>query len=329
MKNNFKRVAIAKKQRSIKTAKTNQKKQVMKTKSSVAKRRREKAVGTSKRIGSRFIRIQKIEYDKFYTKPEISALCIQKLFETIGDNECTFLDPAVGNGSFYKNLPEPKIGMDIAPECDGVKKQDFLTWKPTSSDRIITVTNPPFGRNNNMAIQFINHAAVFSKYIAMILPDSFYKQSLYDSIDLHLYKIKTFKLNKKSFLVNGKPYHVPCSFFIFEKREKPRKKKPFKGCKYFHFLKPSQKMKADVEIYRVMNRAGTCAKGIIGIEGNYFVKVNKKFISKSKFIKVFNSGKQPRCIYHCVGMPSISRQEVVDTFMKKLKKASRRVELSA
>ncbi len=49
-----------------------------------------------------------------------------------------------------------------------------MSWQPPSTDeKYVTVGNPPFGYRAWQALAFVNRAAVFSDYVAMILPMAF------------------------------------------------------------------------------------------------------------------------------------------------------------
>jgi len=47
----------------------------------------------------------------------------------------------------------------------------------------VTVSNPPFGRNNSLSIPFFNHAAKQSDYIAFLVPRSWRKWSVQNRLD--------------------------------------------------------------------------------------------------------------------------------------------------
>lgn len=101
---------------------------------------------------------KKHEHDKFYTKVAVAKLCVEKLQEILNNKSYAFLEPSAGNGVFVEILKECGMSnieaMDIAPENDFIKKQDFFTYKPTCRNNIAILGNPPFGRCSNLAIKF-------------------------------------------------------------------------------------------------------------------------------------------------------------------------------
>tara|TARA_Y100000389_G_scaffold204528_1_gene257725 strand:- start:711 stop:1784 length:1074 start_codon:yes stop_codon:yes gene_type:complete len=119
--------------------------------------------------------------DQFYTPRETAKYCFHKFIEVMknnGDNplEHIFIEPSGGNGSFFNLLPQNKrFGFDIEPHCDGIMKQDFLTWKPNfqNNEKVVVIGNPPFGLRGQLALKFINHSSTFADYICFILPQLF------------------------------------------------------------------------------------------------------------------------------------------------------------
>lgn len=120
---------------------------------------------------------------KYYTIPKIAKLCLNKI-NNIDDYDLV-LEPSAGSGSF-SNLIKNKslISIDIEPENENVTKMDFLKEKLEldSYKNIIAIGNPPFGKQNNLAIKFFNKCASYSHVncIAMIFPKSFKKVSIHD-----------------------------------------------------------------------------------------------------------------------------------------------------
>jgi len=127
-----------------------------------------------------WVDLNNVDLDQFFTKSTVAEYCIESLTKHLNTediNICNykFIEPSAGDGNFYNLLPEnSRIGIDIMPMNSEIEQQDFLTWniKPNGK-RYITVGNPPFGYRAWLALAFINHAAKFSDYVAMILPMSF------------------------------------------------------------------------------------------------------------------------------------------------------------
>ena len=72
--------------------------------------------------------------------------------------------------NFYKLLPKStRYGIDLAPAHPDVIEQNFFDYKPDSVGNILTIGNPPFGKNSSLAVKFFNHAAQFKKNQIKIL----------------------------------------------------------------------------------------------------------------------------------------------------------------
>lgn len=126
------------------------------------------------------------------------------------------IDPCVGKGAIYKNLPNPSIGVDVSSKY--LKKDnkyivaDFLNWKPKqTSTNIIVVGNPPFYSKDgeNLVVKFLNHSACFCKKVLFIVP-------LHMNRPSNIRKVKNLKLTNV--------YYLPSKHQVFEKEDSTRKK---------------------------------------------------------------------------------------------------------
>lgn len=166
--------------------------------------------------------------DKFYTNPDIVELCINNLNNYYKISEFDLIiEPSIGSGNFYKNLPKEKtIGIDIEPEYQdkNVIKQDFLEFyiDKNKYNNILVIGNPPFGKNSSTAVKFFNHASKFTNIIAMIIPRTFRKISIQNRLnfDFHLINDIDIPTNPCSFTPK---MAVKCCFQIWAKNSIPRK----------------------------------------------------------------------------------------------------------
>ena len=143
--------------------------------------------------------------DKFYTLPEYSKKCIDKvceLYDIAGWD--LIIEPSAGNGSFFNQIPSnKKVGIDILPEHQDIIKQDFFDYEPNPIHKnILVIGNPPFGRISSLAIKFFNHSAKWANVIAFIIPRTFRKISVQN------------RLNNRFHLVYDEELpHNPCCFY--------------------------------------------------------------------------------------------------------------------
>lgn len=157
--------------------------------------------------------------DKFYTPKNIAKECIELVPDL--NSYDLIIEPSAGNGSFSSQLS--CIAYDIAPEGDNIIQQDWLMTEPVASKHTLVIGNPPFGKRYSLAKAFIKHSQkIGAETIAFILPDTFSKLSN-QSLTLFPKEWKLIiehKLSNSNFIVNNsEEYHVPCSFYVWTKRE--------------------------------------------------------------------------------------------------------------
>jgi len=270
---------------------------------------RKHGVGSSLRID---------RLDQFYTDPAYAFYFWNKVHTLLDlDSFDTFVEPCAGTGSFYELMPEDKrYGVDIDPQLDGIIKQDFLTWSIPiiPYGRVLTLTNPPFGRNSNLAIRFFNHAATFSSAIAMTVPRSFKKTTLHDRLNPRFKLIWEEDTPGKSF-VNSKNEHVDVKTVsqiwksnLLDKRTK----KEYKHKDYFTFVKFEDKH--DLRLRRIGWNSGKFYDSVEEKEKGqfFFIKVSdKNVLDKIKSIDF------AECRQNTGGGLSISRKDVIELFFEK------------
>ena len=142
--------------------------------------RRRNAQWRHNRAIPKWVDIDSVPLDQFFTRSDIAQLCYERLTNFMradgADPEAvTFLEPSAGRGAFSSLLPEGRtVALDIMPQAPGVMEADFLSWKPTPSDLpVVVIGNPPFGYRAWLALEFLNHAAQFADYVGFILPMAF------------------------------------------------------------------------------------------------------------------------------------------------------------
>ena len=170
--------------------------------------------------------IRKEGLDKFYTLPECSKKCIDKvceLYDIAGWD--LIIEPSAGNGSFLNQIPSNhKIGIDILPDHQDIIKQDFFDYNPPAiniNKNILVIGNPPFGKVSSLAIKFFNHSAKWANVIAFIIPRTFRKISIQNRLDnkFHLVYDEEIPNNPCCF---SPIMSVKCCFQIWEKKELER-----------------------------------------------------------------------------------------------------------
>jgi hypothetical protein len=127
--------------------------------------------------------------EQFYTPLELAHTLVGDVEAVLGSLKGKLvLEPAGGTGSFieaaYAKGVQEVISFDIEPLHDGVLLGSFLDQQLTQQN-LITISNPPFGRNNALSVPFFNHAAGVSDAICFVVPRSWRKWSVTNRLDLN------------------------------------------------------------------------------------------------------------------------------------------------
>ena len=168
--------------------------------------------------------------EQYYTPSDLARRLVDTVADVVGGLEGRIvLEPAGGTGAFVKAAKAAGaakvIAFDIEPKCRGVKAADFLQTE-LATTKAITISNPPFGRNNSLSIPFFNHAADASDYIAFIVPKSWRKWSIINRLDrrFHLVYDEDLKID----YVDDSGEHIKANsnlstvFQIWQKRKTQR-----------------------------------------------------------------------------------------------------------
>jgi len=134
--------------------------------------------------------------EQFYTPSELALRLVKTVSNLVGGLENkTVIEPAGGTGSFVKAAKalgaNKVLSFDIEPKAEGVLLADFLleTRGLAKVTDAITISNPPFGRNNSLSIPFFNKAAQHSQYIAFVVPRSWRKWSVINRLNRNFHLI--------------------------------------------------------------------------------------------------------------------------------------------
>lgn len=258
-------------------------------------------------------RILKSDLDKFYTKKELAKELIGKV--NLNDYEL-IVDPCCGDGAFYSNIEHKnKIGIDILPHIDGVITHDFLTWDysnlNTKRDKVLVISNPPFGKQGSLAMSFIRRCSEFADTIAFILPLSFAKPSFKNKIPDFYHLEYEEILPESSYLLDGENYDVKCVFQIWKKKD--IKREQIKSVKEVGFKYTKDKSLADIAVRRVGVYAGQAFTDLSKSEqSHYFLILD----DKSKIEHLIKSLNNISWTDLTVGPRSISKGELNEVINK-------------
>jgi hypothetical protein len=169
--------------------------------------------------------------EQYYTPKPLASELVEQIQRVLGPLAGkTVLEPAGGTGAFIEATlgagAAKVISFDIEPLHELVQEGNFLEQE-ISERNLITVSNPPFGRNNSLSIPFFNHAASFSDAICFIVPRSWRKWSVTNRLDLQFELILDVDLELDYVDADGLPLsnksHLATCFQIWKKTGNTRK----------------------------------------------------------------------------------------------------------
>ena len=190
-------------------------------------------VGEGHQAKQSYANTRKTGKEQYYTTPEVVDLCMSRVKAVVGIKDQVFLEPAGGTGEFIEGFrragidTDKIVSYDIEPLHTLVQEQNFL--ETTSSEaEMVCVTNPPFGRASSLAKKFFNHAASSCKYICFLVPKSWRKWTVMNSLDSHFHLVDDIDLPQNCFYTSkGDPEKqgvLNTVFQIWEHREEERQK---------------------------------------------------------------------------------------------------------
>ncbi len=126
--------------------------------------------------------------EQFYTPKSLAKELVGRVEEVLGPLAGkTILEPAGGTGSFIEAVQalgvNKVLSFDIEPLHHQISLGNFLD-EQLLDQGLVTISNPPFGRNNSLSIPFFNHAAKVSNAICFIVPRSWRKWSVTNRLDM-------------------------------------------------------------------------------------------------------------------------------------------------
>ena len=269
------------------------------------------------------------ELDQFYTAPAYAQTFLDKIAEHADFDRATILlEPSAGTGSFYSLFDSNKrIGLDLDPKYPGIIQQDFFTWVPPTDSTVITIGNPPFGKNSSLAVKFFNHAGTFSEVIAFVLPRTFRKASIINRLHKQFHLVYEEIVPDNCFIHNDKPYDVWCVAQIWVRKDTPRSKIEtinFDVVKdWFEIVDP---INADFSIQRVGGRAGmirTSQFDTYSSESHYFIKQKD-----SRVLGIFQKLNFEDIKYNTAGNPSVSPNELLQLWVEEAKKLDIQIDVT-
>ena len=158
--------------------------------------------------------------DKYYTKASAVQTCLSALRGRLQSFDLV-VEPAAGAGAFADAIQHKnKIAIDISPDAPGIKRADWFSYSlPQNAARAAVVGNPPFGKANVLSREFLLRAFSFPnvRMVAFVLPDVYNKHTQQRILPAGWRISNIVPLGESPFTLGGGDFHIPCSFFVFEK----------------------------------------------------------------------------------------------------------------
>jgi len=168
--------------------------------------------------------------EQYYTPKPLALELVAQIEKVLGPLAGkTILEPAGGTGAFIEAVQAKGvtrvISFDIEPLHELVTQGNFLEQEIKETN-LITISNPPFGRNNSLSIPFFNHAAKVSDAICFIVPRSWRKWSVTNRLDLGFELALDLDIEIDYVDSDGTPLsnknHLATCFQIWKKADAPR-----------------------------------------------------------------------------------------------------------
>lgn len=263
------------------------------------------------------------ELDQFYTHPDVAAACMGHVRDKVVGDFSLWIEPSAGTGAFLDLLPYPRMGLDLDKERRHPEIEpgiDFLEWREWRQlpKPVVTVGNPPFGRNASLALKFMNKAMLFSDHVCMILPRTFEKEAMQAKIDKRFKLVETYAIAPFSFVHEGKPYDVPCCFQIWSRLpEGVHREDDDRYLKHSGFSFVENHEEAHFAFQRVGAKAGHVSEEGLGKswKSHYFLRANDVTDIKSrKLMAILRSIDWTEVRARTAGNPSIGKAELVKAY---------------
>jgi len=195
--------------------------------------------------------------EQYYTNPEVVDICLDEVRKHIDLTGRTILEPCGGTGEFIKGFrrigikDENILSYDIEPKHSLVKEANYLETQFDRTD-LISITNPPFGRASSLAKKFFEHASGHCEYICYLIPKSWRKWSVHNSLNKNFRIISDIEMPKNCFYrpeSDGKSKKdvLNTVFQIWKRTDNPRKKIKISD---HGLVKKIQPTKKEVEVNR-------------------------------------------------------------------------------
>lgn len=172
------------------------------------------------------------------------------------------------------------------------------------------IGNPPYGKNANLAVDFLNKALTLSDNIMFVLPRTFRKDSVLNRIDPNLHLLSDTTVPEENF-----PGSIITCYQHWQYKPDVRPKStPRRLAEVAQWFTLVPKDQSDFAIQRVGGRAGLIRTGSDRVnysdQSHYFIKQHDP-----RVLTVFQTINFDTVKFNTVGNPSIAPGELVELFI--------------
>lgn len=251
---------------------------------------------------------------QFYTSRDLATRYVRQLQDHIDLDEFQIVEPSAGDGAFMTVLPFGTFDATSSHTATPSSGPTSSRWRSTATGTSRALATRPFGRNSKLAIRFFNRAASFSEVIAFILPKTFRKTSVINSLDDRFHLLCEELVPDDAFIFEGKSRSVPTVFQIWVRRDHSRARL-LESTTHpdFEFLPAADSLTADFAMQRVGKNAGRVHHDLWrSHDAHYFIKGDVELIMEElrpAFIEAASN---------TAGKPSLSKSEIVAIYNERL-----------
>ena len=257
------------------------------------------------------------DLDQFYTAPEVALKCAEIVRQYVPHlSEFHLVEPSAGTGAFLGVIPECKMtAIDIEPKHPAIASGNFLEefGAPKTGRALLTIGNPPFGKQSRTAIKFFNRAAEFSTVIAFIVPKTFRKPSVTNRLNLRFHLVADVNLPNDSFIFKGRRVSVPTCFQVWFCRQQDRK--PVRLSSKDPDFDFCAQEDADFAVRRIGARAGCVVEDFAGFATSSHLYVRAHIdpeLLKARFRALdFSKARSENA-----GVPCVTKAELVELYAR-------------
>jgi len=226
--------------------------------------------------------------EQYYTPGWVAEKCTQSMMEIVGNlaHQKKWLEPAGGTGTFIECIKsrgiQDIVSYDIEPHHPLVQKTtDFLKEDISHLRGCLVLTNPPFGRLNQLSIPFFNKCAEVADYIGFLVPRSWRKWTITNRLSLNFQVVHDEVFHINFVTDDGKEIQgggIDVVFQVWKRQPEKRKKVQIEDRGY---LLRVEREKSDIGITTFGYACGKLIEPSDKKTGTYYYKLQRPWVMQA------------------------------------------------